>query len=306
MSVADEVDDQSAAAGAAKPGEGSEHQPDGGIEARARRMGWRPETEYRGPKDKWVPAEDFVQTAEENFPMLRDRVRRLDDDLAKRDRTITDLTKKFDEVTQVLGEFSEHNRTLAERTYARARREIIAEMKTAVKEGDTEAFEQRQQQLEELDATKPKPALEKKPVVETPASRAEPQISAVAKRWIDSPDNAWFHSNQRMNAFATAAHADNMREGMTEAESLEAVSTEVRDTFPKQFEKENPLRRAPGAAAAPSAGGPLPPKKKGKTFADLPPQAQKQCDRFVGQIKGFTREKYVADYDWSQADDETE
>lgn len=286
-------------------GASSEHQPDGGIEARARRMGWRPETEYRG-KAAWVPAEEFVASAEENLPVLRDRLRRLDDDIVKRDRTITDLTKKFDEVTQVLGEFSEHNRTLAERTYARARREIVEEMKSAVKEGDVEAFEARQQQLEELDATKPKPAPEKKAVVETPAPRAEPQISTVAKRWIDDPGNAWFHTNQRMNAFATAAHADNMRAGMTEAESLEAVSTEVRETFPKQFETENPARRAPGAVAAPSASGAVSPKKKAKTFDDLPPVAKKQCDRFVAQIKGYTREKYLADYDWSAPDDEQE
>ena len=39
-------------------------QPD--TEDKARALGWRPETEYKGPKDKWVDAEEFVKRAEED------------------------------------------------------------------------------------------------------------------------------------------------------------------------------------------------------------------------------------------------
>jgi hypothetical protein len=48
------------------------------------------------------------------------------------------------------------------------------------------------------------------------------------------------------------------------------------------------------------------PRKKGKTFEDLPPRAQKECDRFVKTIPKYTRDKYLADYDWSAPDDEQE
>ena len=34
------------------------------LEARARRQGWRPKEEYRGPEERWVPAQEFLERGE--------------------------------------------------------------------------------------------------------------------------------------------------------------------------------------------------------------------------------------------------
>lgn len=279
---------------------------DAEVEARARRWGWRPQEEFRGPKDKWIDAREFVERGENDLPILRERLRTADSREIKREREVKELTDKVAEMGGVLSEFAEYNRTSEQRAYERARRDIKNEIQEAVAEGDVAKFNEKQAELDDLEKTAPKP----KPAATTqtqpaapaaPAAPAKPQISEVVQTWLDDKDNDWFHKNVPMSGWATYAHGENVKNGMSEAESLRAISEDARKTFPNYF--ENPARKAPGSVTPPS-----PPRKmvekKGKTFEDLPKEAQKQCDRFVKQIAGFTREQYLKDYDWSQADDE--
>ena len=262
------------------------------FEAQARDQGWKPKEEYKGKN--WVEAKEFVERG--SVPVLRERLRQAEDRLA----VVPELEARLKEVQDVLGEYAENNRTLAQRQYAKARTDILGEMRDAAKEGDETAFVAGQQKLDALEAEAPPKPAAKKPD-ENIADKG-PKVSATAKSWIDSPANRWFHTNARMNAFATAAHGDNMRDGMSEGDSLRAVSKEVEEKFPEYF--ENPARRAASSAGTPTNRSPLPPKKKEKTYDDLPAAAKAACDKYVRTIPKFTREQYVAEYDWSGANDE--
>lgn len=307
------MDGQGGAAAAATdkdalPAGGASNEAD--VEARARRWGWRPQEEFRGPKDKWVDAREFVERGENDLPILRERLRVADTREAKRERDVKELTDKVTEMGGVLSEFAEFSRSSEQRAYERARKDLKAEIQEAVADGNVEKFNEKQAELDNLEQTAPKPkasaaAQPAAPAAPAaPATPAKPQISEVVQTWLDDKDNDWFHKNAGMSGYATARHGENIANGMSEAESLRAVSEDVRKTFPSHF--ENPARKAPGSVTPPSPPNNMRQQKKDKAFEDLPKEAQKQCDRFMKQIPGFTREQYLKDYDWSQADDEEE
>ncbi len=41
------------------------------LETEARRQGWRPQEEYRGPAGQWRSAEDFLKRGQDILPMVR-------------------------------------------------------------------------------------------------------------------------------------------------------------------------------------------------------------------------------------------
>ena len=53
-----------------------------GVEEKARGMGWMPLEEFKGNPDRWRPADEFVQRGENYVPILKDRVKKLEEDLS--------------------------------------------------------------------------------------------------------------------------------------------------------------------------------------------------------------------------------
>src|SRR6185436_4853984 len=89
--------------------------PNTEVEGRARRMGWRPQEEFRGPKDKWVDASQFVERGETELPVLRERFRALDDKFTRLERENSKLSHKIEDQTTVLKEFRDYSRQGEER-----------------------------------------------------------------------------------------------------------------------------------------------------------------------------------------------
>jgi hypothetical protein len=70
---------------------------------------------------------------------------------------------------------------------------------------------------------------------------------------------------------------------------------------PEKF--SNTRREAPSAVGASNGGAPMR-KKNDKSYENLPAEAKKACDKLVTQMKShkkpFTREEYVANYEWPE------
>lgn len=83
--------------------------------------------------------------------------------------------------------------------------------------------------------------------------------------------------------------------------NLDQVAAEIKRRYPERF--ENPRRTAPNGVGRPT-GDRGRTGKPGRTFADLPPEAQAAADKFVRTIppdrngKKYTREDYLATYEW--------
>jgi hypothetical protein len=255
------------------------------IAERARRLGWRPQEEYKGTRE-WVPAEKFIETAENELPVLRSHLRRLDDVYVKETGA---LKSEIAELKQVMGDFREFASRGEQRAFEKAKRELEEKRDVAVAHADTETFKATQKEIDELDKSvkPPKPAEVEKPKIDAP----DPAITS----WIG--ENPWFTTDSELMEYAKAQDQFLMKAkpGLSVAERLAMVKDRTKKEYPDKF--GNPKRDQASSVSEPGSHPAL--RKKGKTYDDLPAEAKAACDKFVRTIPNYKREDYVKEYDWS-------
>lgn len=292
------MSDTHAAENAASESAAAQAQADPEIEARARRMGWKPKEEFRGPDERWTDAASFVEKGISEYPILLDRYKVLDDRAAQTERALREAQGKIGEQTEVLRELAEHNKKAVEAAYKRGKSEIEARMEVAVAHADTDGFRRAQQELTQLEQSKTEQLA--KPAATTQQEARQPpqqvQVDPVVERWV--ADNPWFRADPEAGAFAESLHVRLRvtKPNLSMAENLAEVRTAVAKRFREHF--ENPAREQAAAVATPGAA-PAPKPKNPRSYESLPPDAKKACDRFMKQIPGYTREQYCSTYDWS-------
>jgi hypothetical protein len=254
---------------------------------RARRLGWRPQEEYNGKRD-WVPADKFIETAENELPVLRENLRRLDSLYTK---DVGSLKNELSEVKQVLTDFREFSTRAEQRAYEKAKRELLDKRDVAVAHADTETFKAIDKEIQELDKTV-KPAVpEKKADATSTAPAPDPAITS----WIS--ENPWFTTDTELMSYAKAQDQFLMqtKPGMTIGERLEEVRNRTKKEYPDKF--GNPRREQSSTVAEPGAQTTRQ-SNKGKSYNDLPADAKAACDKYVRTIPNYKREDYLKDYDW--------
>lgn len=250
-------------------GEQQQEQQPNPDEDKARRMGWVPREEFRGDPAKWVPAEEFNRRGEEQIPLLRASLRRMEQELAAQKES----ARKFAEFHQKV-EQDAHNRALAtlrqEKINARQEFDVAREM-----EIDDQIAELKQKGLPKTE--EPQPQLQ----------QLDPEYVA----WMQ--ENAWAQEREAY-AIGTAIAEDLRSRGdkSTGREFLNKIKKAVAAKYPQLVPgMENPNRDQPSAVGQ----GAALPKKGKKTFNDLPADAKAACRDFVK--KGFiTEERYIKDY----------
>lgn len=274
------------------------------VEARARRMGWRPKEEFRGPPDRWSTAEEFVARGENELPILRERNRNLDRQVEEATKSISDLKTRMEQTGEVLSSMREMSLKAEERAYKKARADIETELRAKAAEADVAGVTEAQRKMEALD--KEHEGAKVAPVVaaaKTEEASAKPR-DPVAEQWIR--DNAWFTSDPEMNGAAQGIHTGMLqsRPDLSLAENLAETKRKIMMLYPNKF--SNPNRDEATAVSQPSGNPPAPSNKnKKKTYADLPPEAKSACDKYVTQINStkpkvpYTREEYVAMFESS-------
>lgn len=242
------------------------------LESKARRMGWVPKDEFRGDPAKWRPADAFVERGENEMPILKERLRHQDKQLADLQATVK--------------QFADYHSKTEQRAYERAVKELKSRQIEAVSTGDTQAFMQIDQAIADLQkeaAAAPKIAV----------PDANPEEHPVFKTWVAR--NQWYATDTKMHAYADSigAFLNQTQPNLVGDDFFSEVTKEVKAKFPDRF--ENPRRAAPnaveGASQAPRSGG-----KKG--YSDLPSEAKVACDRFLKQGLIKSRDEFVSNYDW--------
>jgi hypothetical protein len=238
-------------------------------EAKARRQGWRPKDEYRGPDEKWVDADAFLKRSDEELPVMRERLKKQDRDLADLKGTVA--------------KFAEHHARVEKVAYERALNEVKRERREALAIGDADGFEKAEERLAELK--------EVKPAATQKAAAAE--ISPEVHTWVQA--NPWFQSEPRLAKYAETVCAELQNEDPTRdlSDILKEVAKEVKSRFPEKF--ANAKRSAPPAVegATTVASG-----KGSKSYANLPAEAKAACDKFLKQGLIKSKEDYLKYYDW--------
>jgi len=243
------------------------------AEDRAMAMGWTPKGQFKGDPDKWVDAETFVKRGEEFLPFLKANNRRLEQALEKGNAQLEQMDKALKGAIQ-------HISRADKRAYEAARRDLESELDRAAEAGDAAAVRAVTQDIVTLE----KDTADK-------AEPAAPDEDPVFAAWKAA--NPWYGTDEVMTAAAVALGNRLYAEGYTGKAQADEVTKRIKAEFPHKF--DNPNRRQPSVVEGGTGQG----RKPGKTYADLPPEAKAMCDSFVRDIKGFTKEKFVKDYDWS-------
>ncbi len=238
-------------------------QPKGGepdYEAQARKMGWKPEDEYYGDPDKWVPAKEFVERA----PLY--------DDMRK-------LRRKTKDLEDTVGHLREHYQKVEENAYKRYLDKLKADKVKALEEGDAKKVVEIDAEID--DAKDAKRAADAKVQSKTTNRDFE--------EWVES--NAWYERDDELKIYADAQGVHYKKQNPTASyqEILEHAAKATRKAFPDRF--RNPAREKP----SPVEGG-----NKGKgadnkpSWSSLPDHMKEIGDTFV-KMGVMTRDQYMKD-----------
>lgn len=252
-------------------------------EVKARRLGWVPKEEFRGDPDKHRSAEDFLERGTTILPILQKDNERLHSRLNEMETTLRETR----EASKELLEFTSKSE---QRAYERAKADIEARIEEGAASADPTVVRQGMRDLDALNKEQVKPA---------PKVDAKPAVAGdpIIQDWIGK--NEWFTKSPVLGSFATETFGDleRAKPGASKAELLAETERKTREKFPEKF-GINPMRDGASSVATPS--GQAAQRKPGKkTYDDLPADAKAACTKFMRTIPGYTREKYVADYEWN-------
>lgn len=269
-------------------------------EAKAKAMGWVEKENFRGDPEKWVDAGAFLERGEQIMPILRKNNERLQGEVNALRGQVAETRQLFSASQEAIEELKKFHNTDTERRVEKAKKDLLAAIKTAKREGDTDLEVDLQQELNELsdaakdakDGKKPEPPLRSPP---------QPVVDPAFIQW--KQENPWFETDVAKTAL-TVAFASQIR-------ADPANNTLVGKAFYERAAQEadaklNPAtRRPPSKLEEGGGGGGGGSAPKGRVYADLPQEARDVCERqtpkLVGEGRAFKTKKewqehYVQQY----------
>jgi len=284
-------------------------QVDDEMVAKARRMGWTDQDEFRGNPDRWVDAATYVARADEHLPILKGTVAAMDKKMAAQEALIADQNARIKAMQADFKEFVGFTRAAEERAYKKALEELKAEQRQAVEDQDLAKFDQVSADIDHHLKNNPAATslVDGQPdgVKETAGGPAFSE--AVYTTWLG--ENQWYTERPKMAVYAQQIDTwlTSTKPTMSQAEKLAEITKQVKAEFPDFWSP----RRSGGSGGKGSpvegsdAGGVVVSKDK-RGYANLPPEARAACDKFCGvdgkgasgTIPGYTRDQYLKDYDW--------
>lgn len=244
------------------------------IEQEAKAQGWVPQDEFKGDPSKWRSAEEFVERGKQITPILKERNEKLVRDIER-------LNSKLESQSEAVQELMQYYSKAEQRAYQKAFNELKSKQREAVEVGDTEAYEAAEREIDELTKTPP-------PQPKAPKAQNEPP----AEYFDFLEENKWYAEDRELAEYADFIGTRLVGTVKSNKDFYAEVAKRVKARYPEKF--DNPKRSA--AQAVEGAGSP--PKAKGRGYNDLPADAKAQCDRFVKEIPGFSKDEYMKYYQW--------
>jgi len=257
-------------------GDGQVVTPPPETEAKARKMGWVPQEQWRGDDGvPWLDAQSFVEKAESVLPILRSTNRNLEGKVSNLNTELSSTKTALAEAQEQIAALKEFTDDIVKQRVEAARKELAAELKSVRADGNTE-------REVEIMAELAKP----EPVKETPKREAAPKPAAETpefKAW--KAQNPWWENDPIKRAVATQMGIKLAEEGklkdLTPTERANLITAET-NAYLKQGD-DPPPQQVGGGRNGSSGGG-------GKSYADLPDDAKAACDRFGKRLVGPNRE----------------
>lgn len=259
------------------------------IEARARAQGWVAREEFKGPAEKWRPAEEFVKRGEE-IPAIA----------VERFRTLEKKVSQYEADKQSMAQTIAAMERMNQLALQRQRDLISAQYETYIRDSVRQGDEQRYNQLvtardrdlvgfdQQIMQQRHAP-----PQAQPPSDIPQADLSYAAE-WRSR--NTWFSENNPTLYHATNAHLFAVQEempGLPFPKQMEIVDQRIREQFPQKFGIKPDARPASvegGGRMQVSSGS----RKRGAN--DLPAEAAKQADRYIAEGLYKNRAEYAEFY----------
>lgn len=256
----------------------------------ARTMGHMPKDIFvkrGGDPDKWVDEATFVQRGREMVPLLKK-------DLTNMREKLTNTEAELAELRKTSKEYGEFVKKGVEAEWKKKYDELKDEYAKAVDDGDGKKAAATLEAMDEHKDNKPAPAKTDDDGSTTRrASKAEDDPDF--KAWLD--DNRWYRDDPDLQTSAVAIAISIAKKDKLKGRALyDKVSERMSQLFPEEMEGYSVGSSDTGGAS----GRRLKPKGNGRSFEDLPQEAQEACDRFVRQGMCKNREQYLSNYVWDK------
>lgn len=292
---------------AGEGGEGGSGGADGiQVEEQARHLGWVPQDEWKGPADKWRPANEFLARGEEIMPILKANNRRLSQQVSAQSNEVAQLRQQLAEQNEILSALKETNDEIAKERKEGQIRSLTEQIATA-REANDVALESRLQArltnlTRELEEDKEEESAGKRGRQQTRQNRPDPNVYLQSQWWQDwTEENPWYGEDpdktQLADFVSQRLRADPKNQGLKEKAFMDKVTAEVgRLTGTKIGTSARSKVEGGGGARGAGGGG------DGQSYTDLPADAKAACDRqakrLVGDKPGMfkTEKEYRAYY----------
>lgn len=255
---------------------------DPAVESEARRSGWIPKESFKGRESDWVDADTFVRQGRIVRPILKENNARLEKELAEAKGELAELKL----TTQ---EFAAEFAKMRENAYKRAIADLRVQKREAREKGEDDIVDDLEDRIDSLKEEQAKKAAE--PKKEAPKA-AEPDLREF-REW--QSENKWYDEEKEPDMFdaaeAIALRLSRTESGLVGRPYMDRITELVKAKFPDKF--ENPRRKT----ATHEGGSARGESKRGHTYADLPAEGKKACDRYVRQGL-MTREQYIDSVEW--------
>ena len=308
---------------------------DAALQARARRLGWRPREEFTGDAEKWVSHEEFLDRGvsdprilAHNLETLDRRYERLERDFRNVSDRFTQSQKEQQESTELVRYMSTQLKTADQRAFERAKRELEAERTRAVETGDVPGFQKADAQLAELAKTAPPDP----PKPQTPANLdvanagganapGPRQLTAGEQEIVDRfyADNPWYNADPELRLEADGIHIGllNTRRDLDLGRNLAETARRVKALHAEKFRTAasanngagqgddvdndgNPRRSEPGAVNSSAGGGSHRAPRNRWGFDTLPKVSKDAYVRYKRMLDGkgeaLTEKEWAHDY----------
>lgn len=271
----DDEDDQTDGEGAGEDNEDGGGDPSD-VERIAAKMGWAPQDKWRGPEDQWVDAETFLIRGPDILKQT----------LTRQDRQLAEMKDTIDRMARV-------SETAGKRAYDQAMADLKAQQREAVEKGDTDAYDDVTDRMEELAKDAPG---EKKTDGDQPNPDEDPHF----KSWHN--ENDWYGADgdPKMTLYAEKTLAPVLGRKYQGAEFYAKITEGMKKEFPEHFGGTKTKRRAPDVAGGSGrsgngSGG----NGAGKGWDSLPREAKEAGTKFINQGLYKDKADYASEY-WKQ------
>lgn len=273
-------------------------------ETRARTMGWLPKEkflEHGRPEAAWVDADEYLKRGDSIMPILQANNKKLADQVAAQEAQIQTTNQLLKEARESIEELKNFRSELSKDKVKDQKAAVLSALAQAKKDGDVETEVRLTDQLTEINASLKEPAAKPPTKEEKPS---QPQLTPEAKAWMS--ENPWFGTDKRKTAVAMAI-ADEWK-AAGNALGTSGFFAHVDKEIGMMFDQNADRREAPSkVGGTKNSSGDS--SSKGKTYADLPPEAKEACERNAkritfGENRAYKnledwRKSYAANYDWS-------